>query len=189
MHLFKRLSIQLSLILVVSLAFIGTPEALESNATPLQSLYMIKQLDPQVKTVGLMLKQSSNDSKTLMDQVNRASAALSVKIVLADVESLPDVAAQFRDLTGSYHIQALWIIGNDNVLSNSIAQSYLIKNAALQGIPLFAPNTAWVSAGACAAVVTSGGSTKLVVNQKTLNAIGLKVPAKYASVTQVLASN
>lgn len=188
MHLLKRSAILLSLVCVITLAFFGTPEALESNATPLQSLFMIKQLLPQVKTVGLMYKQSSDDSKTFMNDVNRASASLGVKIVLADVESLPDVAAQFRDLTESYHVQVLWVIHSNDVLNSSIARGYLIKNATLQGIPLFAPNTNWVSAGACAAVVTNGGSTKLVVNQKTLDALGIKVPEKYASVTQVLAS-
>ena len=189
MHLLKRIAVQLSLVLLISAVFFGTPEALESNATPLQSLFMIKQILPQVKTVGLMYKQSADNGGNLLNQVKRASASFGVKIVLADVEGLPDVAAQFRDLTGSYHIQALWVIQNSNVLGSSVARDYLIKNAALQGIPLFAPNTNWVSAGACAAVVTDGANTKLYVNQKTLNALGLKVPEKYASVTQVLASN
>jgi ABC-type uncharacterized transport system substrate-binding protein len=189
MHLLKRFTIQLSVALFMIVALFGTPEALESNATPLQSLYMIKQLLPDVKTVGLMLKQSDENTPDLMNQVKRASASLGVKIVVADVEALPDVAAQFRDLTDSYHIQALWIIRDMDVLTGSIARSYLIKNSTLRGIPLFAPSTDWVSAGACAAVVTDGGNTKLFVNQKTLNALGLKVPEKYASVTQVLATN
>lgn len=189
MHLLKKIAVQLSLVLLVAAALFGTPEALESNATPLQSLFMIKQILPQATTVGLMYKQSADNNGDLLNQVKRASASFGVKIVLADVEALPDVAAQFRDLTGSYHVQAIWVIQNSQVLGSSIARDYLIKNSTLQGIPLFAPNTDWVSAGACAAVVTDGGNTKLYVNQKTLNALGLKVPAKYASVTQVLASN
>ncbi len=189
MYLLRRLAAPLFILLVVSFAIVGTPEALESNATPLQSLFMIKQILPQVTTVGLMYKQSADNNNELLNQVKRASASFGVKIVLADVESLPDVAGQFRDLTSSYHVQALWIIRNSSILDNSVAQAYLIKNATIAGIPLFAPNTDWVTAGACAAVVTDGGNTKLYVNQKTLNALGLKVPEKYASVTQVLASN
>lgn len=189
MYLLKKLAVQISLVLLVTFAIVGTPEALESNATPLQSLFMIKQILPQATTVGLMYKQSADNNNELLNQVKRASASFGVKIVLADVETLPDVAGQFRDLTSSYHVQALWVIRGSGALANSVAKSYLIKNAALQGIPLFAPNTDWVSAGACAAVVTDGGNTKLFVNQKTLNALGIKVPQKYASVTQVLASN
>lgn len=189
MYLFRRSAIQLLSAFVLLMALFGTPEALESNATPLQSIYMIKQLMPQTKTIGLMWTQTDENGSGVMNQIKRASASLGVKIVVSDVESLPDVAAQFRDLTESYHVEALWIIHNSDVLSNSTAKGFLIKNATLQGVPLFAPDHDWVSAGACAAVVTDGGSTKLYVNQKTLNALGLKVPESDASVTQVLATN
>ncbi len=190
MHLPKKLTVRLGVALTMTLMFVGAPEALESSATPLQSLFMIKQFMPQVSTVGLMLHTSDNStSSNLMDQVKRASAAMGVKIVIGNVESLSDVASQFRDLTSTYHIQALWVIQNGSLLNSSISESYLIKNSTLNGIPLFAPNAAWVSAGACAAVVTDGTNTQLVVNQKTLNALGLKVPEKYASVTKILANN
>jgi ABC transporter substrate binding protein len=189
MYLFRRSAIHLLSTSVLLMAFFGTPEALESNATPLQSIYMIKQLIPQAKTIGLMWKQTDENGSGVMDQIKRASATLGVKIVMADVENITDVAAQFRDLADSYHVEALWIIHNSDVLSSSTARGFLIKNAALQGIPLFAPDHDWVSAGACAAVVTDGGSTKLYVNQKTLNALGLKVPESDAPVTQVLANN
>ncbi len=189
MHLFKRFAVQLSVALFVLAALFGTPEALESNATPLQSLFMIKQLVPGIKTVGLMWKKSDENSSDLMNQIKRASAAVGAEVVVEDVETMPDVAAQFRDLTDNYHAQALWILQSSDVLNNSVSKSFLIKNATIHGIPLFAPNTDWVSQGACAAVVTDGGTTKLIVNQKTLNALGLKIPEKYASVTQVLATN
>jgi hypothetical protein len=189
MHLFKRLTIQSAVVIVTVAALFGTPEALEPAATPLQSIYMIKQLLPQAKTVGLMWKQSDDASSTLMDQVKRASASLGVKIVIADVEALSDVAAQFRDLTDSYHVQAIWVARNSEVVSNPTAMGFLIKNSTLHGIPLFAPDQGWVTTGACAAVVTVGGTTKLFVNQKTLNALGLKVPESDAPITEVLATN
>ncbi len=189
MYLFKRLTIQSAVVIVTVAALFGTPEALEPAATPLQSVYMIKQLVPHAKTIGLMWKQSDDASSTMIEQIKRASASLGVKIVIADVEALPDVAAQFRDLVESYHVEALWIARNSDVVSNSTARGFLIKNAVLHGIPLFAPDQDWVSTGACAAVVTDGGTTKLFVNQKTLNALGLKVPENDASITQVLATN
>ena len=189
MYLFKRSAIQLLSVFVLLMAFFGTPEALESSATPLQSIYMIKQLIPHAKTIGLMWKQTDESGSGVMDQIKRASATLGVKIVVGDVENITDVAAQFRDLTDSYHVEALWIVHNSDLLSSSAARAFLIRNAALKGVPLFAPDHDWVSAGACAAVVTEGGSTKLYVNQKTLNALGLKVPESDASVTQVLATN
>jgi ABC-type uncharacterized transport system substrate-binding protein len=189
MHLFRRLTLQLFAVVVVLATLFGTPAALESNATALQSLYMIKQLVPDVKTVGLLWKQTDEGSSALMDQIKRASASMGVKIVVGDVEGLPDVASQFRDLTDSYHIEVLWIIRNSEVLSSSTAKGFLVKNSALHGVPLFAPDQDWVTSGACAAVVTESNTTKLYVNQKTLNALGLKVPENDASFTQVLATN
>lgn len=188
MQLFKRLAAWFAVALTMIVVLFGSPEALELNATPLQSLFMIKQLVPQATSVGLLWKQSDYANTDLLTQIKRASMSTGDKVVVGDVESLPQVASQFRNLVDNYHVQVLWVIRNDDIMNSSIAQSYLIKNAAISGVPLFAPSSNWVSAGACAAVVTEGQSTKLVVNQKTLNALGLKVPQKFASVTQVLAS-
>ncbi len=189
MSSFRRLLFRTGLT-VITLAFLfGTPEAVETNATPLQSLFMIKQLVPTAKTIGLMWTDAGDNNLELMTQITRASATEGTKVIVENVGNLSDVAAQFRDLTDSYHIQVLWIAQNVDLLSNSISKSYLIKNSAVHGIPLFAPNGQWVSEGACAAVVNDGGSAKLVVNQKTLSALGLKVPDKFSSVTQVVSNN
>lgn len=188
MQLFKKIAIQSTFVFMMVAFFFGTPKAVESTATPLQSLYMIKEMVPQVKRVGLMWQQSNYTDSNLMTDIKRASAATGTEVVVEDVESLPQVASEFRDLVNEYHVQVLWVVRNDDIMNNSITRSYLIKNSAISGIALFAPNTDWVSSGACAAVVTDGGTTKLVVNQRTMNALGLKVPEKYASITQFLAN-
>ncbi len=184
----KRFGLMITIPVLV-LALLGTPKALESNATPLQQLYMMKQLFPKTQTVGIMWNQSTVNTADLMPKIQRAAAAVGVKVVIADVEELKDIAQKFRDLTDNYHIQILWILQNDNMVGSSLGRDYLIKNATVNGIAVFAPNTDWVSAGACATLLNEGSDVKLIVNQKTLNALGIKVPEKYIPNTQFLATN
>jgi len=167
----------------------GAPEALESNVTPLQSLYMIKQLVPQTQTVGLMWNQTRVSTSDLMPKIERAAATLGVKVVVEDVEQLQDVPAKFRDLSENYHIQALWVFQNDDIVGSSMGKDFLIKNSTVGGVALFAPNTDWVSAGACATLMSEGGTVKLYVNKKTITALGINVPEKLIPDTQFLATN
>jgi len=167
----------------------GTPEALESNVTPLQSLYMIKQLVPQTQTIGLMWNQTKVNTSDVMPKIERAAATLGVKVVVEDVEGLSDVPAKFRDLLENYHVQALWIFQNDDVVGSSMGKDFLIKNSTVGGVALFAPNTDWVSAGACATLINEGGTVKLYVNKKTVTALGINIPEKLIPDTQFLATN
>ncbi len=178
-----------ALTVITLLALLSTPQAAGTSASPLQSLYMIKQLVPNARTVGVMWNKSVANTASLLPELNRASAEIGVKVVIEDVEQLKDISDEFRDLVQNYHIQVLWIVENDDPLGSSLSKGYLIKNATLSGVALFAPSTDWVSAGACAALMSEGGKAKLFVNQKTLNALGLKVPQQYAQSTQFLATN
>lgn len=177
------------LTLIFTLLMTGSPEALDSNATPLQQLYVMKELVPNLQTVGLIWKQSSVNSGELLPKIQRAAAATSVKVVIADAEELREIAEKFRDLTDNYRIQALWIITNDDLTGSSLGQDFLIKNSVIKGIPIFAPSTDWVSKGACATLLNEGGSVKLFVNKKTADVLKIKIPEKYMATTQFLATN
>lgn len=189
MLLLRKTLTSSALVAAALLALLGTPQAAGTDASPLQSLYMIKQLVPNVRTVGVMWNKSVANTANLLPELNRASAALGVKIVIEDVEQMKDISDKFRDLLQSYHIQVLWIVENDDPFTSSLSKGYLVKNSTLSGVALFAPNPDWVSAGACAALMSVGGKAKLFVNQKTLNALGLKVPQQFAQTTQFLATN
>ncbi|MCL5268224.1 MAG: hypothetical protein M1469_09000 [Bacteroidetes bacterium] len=188
MLLLKKTSVLTVSAIVAFMAMLGTPRAAGTSATPLQSLYMMKQLVPKVTTVGIIWNQSTINTSSLLPEINRASLSVGVKVVVEDVEQIQDVSAKFRDLVQNYHIQVLWILQDDDLYGSSIVKGYLIKNSTLSGVALFAPGTDWVSAGACAALMSVGGNAKLFVNQKTLNALGLTVPQQYAQTTQFLAT-
>ncbi len=176
-------------VLILTAVMFGTPEALESNVSPLQSLYMIKQLVPQVQTVGLIWNQTRVNTTDVMPKIERAATSVGVKVVVEDVEEVSDVSQKFRDLNDNYHIQALWIFQNDDIIGSSMGKEYLIQNSTVKGVALFAPNTDWVSAGACATLMLEGGTVKLFVNKKTITALGINIPEKFIPDTQFLATN
>jgi ABC transporter substrate binding protein len=189
MHLFYKITKFSIIVLFVIGVFVNTPSALESNASPLQSLFMMKQLIPQTQTIGLMWNQSKTNTNDILPKIERASASIGVKVVIEDVEELRDVSQKFRELKETYHVQAIWIIDNNDPMASSVGKDYLIKNSIVNGIALFAPTTDWVSAGACAALLSDGTNVKLYVNKKTISALGIKVPDKYLQDTQFVATN
>jgi len=189
MRLFYKVIKPVVIVSFIIAIFIGTPQALESNATPLQSIFMIRQLIPQAQTIGLMWNQSKMNTGDLLPKIERASASIGVKVVIEDVEEISDVSQKFRDLKDNYHIQALWIIDNNEPMSTGIGKDFLVKNTIVNGIALFAPNADWVSSGACASLLSDGGNVKLYVNKKTISALGIKVPDKYLQDTQFVATN
>ncbi|MFZ1080728.1 MAG: ABC transporter substrate binding protein, partial [Candidatus Kryptoniota bacterium] len=149
----------------------------------------IKQLVPQAQTIGLMWNQTKVNASDIMPKIERAATSIGVKVVIEDVEDIRDVSQKFRDLSDNYHIQALWVFQNDDIVGSSLGRDFLIKNTTVGGIALFAPNTDWVSAGACATLMSEGGTVKLFVNKKTITALGINIPEKFIPDTQFLATN
>ncbi len=179
----------LVVIFLVTAVFVNKPSALESAVTPLQAIFMIKQLIPQTQAIGIIWNQSRTNTNELMPKIERASASIGVKVIVEDAEQLNEVSQKFRDLKDNYSVQAIWVIENTEPMSSSVGRDYLIKNSIVNGIALFAPNTEWVSAGACAALLSDGSTVKLYVNKKTIAALGIKVPDKYLQDTQFVATN
>ncbi len=189
MRLFHKIFGFSVILFFLTAVFVNTPSALESSVTPLQAVFMIKQLIPQVQTVGVIWNQSKTNANEILPKIDRASASTGVKVVVEDAEEMSDVFQKFRDLKDNYHVQAIWVIDNNEPMGADAGRKYLIQNSLVNGIALFAPNADWVSAGACAALLTDGSNVKLYVNKKTIAALGIKVPDKYLQDTQFVATN
>ncbi|HUI29742.1 MAG TPA: ABC transporter substrate binding protein [Candidatus Acidoferrales bacterium] len=189
MRFFYNIIKPICVVIFVILISVKTPRAVDSNVTPLQMIFMIKQLIPQTQALGLLWNQTKINSGEYLPKIERASASMGVKVIVEDVEELSDISQKFRDLKDNYHVQAVWVFDNSDPLNSNIAKDFLIKNTIVNGIALFAPNTDWVSAGACASLLSDGSTVKLYVNKKTINALGIKVPDKYLQDTQFIATN
>jgi ABC-type uncharacterized transport system substrate-binding protein len=189
MHLYNRAIELLVILALIIIPSANTPSALETGATPIQSIFMIKQLIPQTQTIGLMWNQYETKTSELLPKIERASVSNGVKVVVEDVESLKDISQEFRELKDKYHVQVIWIIENNDPISSDVAREFLIKNSIVNGIALFAPSTDWVSAGACASLLSDGSNVKLYVNRKTITALRIIVPDKYLEDTKFVATN
>lgn len=189
MHFYSKAIYRATIVLFIIAASAKTPCAVETAASPLQSIFMIKQLIPQTQTIGVIWNQLKTKTDDFLPKIERASASIGVKVVIEDAEELRDVSQKFRELNDKYHVQAIWIIEDDDPMSTELGKDFLIKNSIVNGIALFAPNTNWVSAGACASLLSDGSTVKLYVNKKTITALGIRVPDKYLQDTQFIATN
>ncbi len=158
----------------------------ENDITPKQYLFMIKELVPGIQTVGI-LRSSSSEMGNWVEKIERAAAVMQVKVVIAGVADLKDVAKQFKNLIETHNIQALWVFEDDQVLNSTVSRKYLIKNANLSKIPLFAPSVDWINEGGCVNLTKEGGKVQLRVNEKTARILNLSIPEKYLPNTEFLA--
>lgn len=175
------------LILVCSAA--SPPRAQAPDVTPLQQLFLLKELKPDVKRVGILWNEASPNRESLMKEINRATAASQLDVVVRFVTSVKDVASGFRTLLRDHDIQALWIVENDGVVDQQVAQKYVIENATKQKIVVLAPTSDWVTAGACLSFKKEDGATRIVINQTVADVVSVSIPEKYAERTEFLTLN
>lgn len=164
------------------------PTSVAPDVTPLQQVFIMKELKPGVERVGVIWDKNENHDD-LMPQIQRAGAAAGVKIVIGAVSDFKEIAPMFRDLVRTNDIDVLWIVGDDKVVDSDIARKFLIKSATEHGIAVFAPSEKWVNAGAAVALAKDGDSIRLLVNKAAAQATALSIPEKYLERTQYLASN
>ncbi|MEM6647077.1 MAG: ABC transporter substrate binding protein [Bacteroidota bacterium] len=177
------------------LAFLGlapnfntTASVAEGNVTPLQQLFVAKEIKPDLERVGIIWK-SGESRDALMEKIKRAGASTGIKVFLTEADDMQDVAPRFRELTRDHKVQMIWVVEDDALLSQGVIKSFLVKSATEALVPLLVPNSDWVDAGGTVALERVEGSIKLVVNKKSIDAMSLTVPAKYQDEATYLAAN
>lgn len=170
--------IALALALVVGLAA-AAPAPPSSTTTPLQQLYVLKQVKPDIKSVGIVWNGKKNHAD-VMPLIQRAGASSGVKVFVVAAERNGDVAAALRKLIRQDKVDALWVVREDGLIEREPSRSYLIGEAVKGGIPVLTPSADWVSDGASLAVFDKGGQLRVALNKPVAQALGLKVPADLA---------
>ncbi len=179
----KRLLV-LSLLTILFAA--ATPTPVVFDVTPLQQLYILKELKPDVQRVGILWdKATSRDD--ILPQIQRAGATAGVQVVIGAVGDVKEIASMFRELVRTNEIDALWIVADDHVVGTDIGRKFLVKSAAEHRIPILAPSAAWVNEGAAIALKKEGDAISLLVNKAAAQAVALNIPDKYLERTQFLA--
>ncbi len=170
---------------VVVTAF--TPASLNSGVTPMQHMYIMKEVKPDLQRVGIIWNTNTND-EAVLTKIRRAGTSLKVQLFLAEVADLSDVAPQFRQLTRTHQVEAVWVLENDGLVDSKTSKNFLITNAMKSGLPLYAPSDDWVNDGAFISLKKEAEGLALFVNKSAADALSLSVPPKYAERTQFAAN-
>lgn len=180
-----------AVLMLVTLGFMlpedQSPTTHQAGLHPIQQMYYLKKMKPDVKRVGVIWKKGAAKQEQKLNVIKRAIASIQGKLFLGYVTETSDVGEKFRLLTRKHDVQALWVVENDGIVNSSAPRQYLIKNAVQQGIPLLAPTKDWVTAGAPFAIEKSGGSYRILMNEPAAKATSLDVPEKYKSKTKLVA--
>ncbi|MDQ7054704.1 MAG: hypothetical protein Q9P14_18115 [candidate division KSB1 bacterium] len=113
--------------------------------SPLQQVFLLKQLKPQLTKIGILCDLSQHPE--LPDRLARVGAQLDVKIVIKDTRQLKNVLKNFKFLVYRQAVEVVWIFP-DKVLIHPSASRYLIKEAVSARVLLIAPDSDMVKKGA-----------------------------------------
>lgn len=181
MNMKRHATLSLSLLLLLLVAASPAPA---QSPSPLQQLFLLKKMKPDAKKVGIIWKKGSANHATLMPDIQRGAASTGLKVAVSYVTSPADVGPALRALVGQQNVDVLWVVENDGIVNKPAARSFLIEKSLKKGIPLMAPTSDWVSAGATLSFKNGGGGIVVVVNKAAAKVFSISVPAKYQSTAQ-----
>ena len=181
--------VRLLAIVVLSPLVLALSSPPPSAPTPMQQLFMLKEVKPDVKKVGVLWNENSSQRDALMPKIKRAAATTQLELYISYVGSIKDVGPRFRKLIRENEIDVLWLVENDGVVDTQIAQSFLIENAAKSGLPIVAPSADWVNKGAAITFIEGAEGVQFVVNESVAKATSIVIPEKYQQRTEFLTMN
>lgn len=119
-----------------------------SDMTPVDKhLGMIKELQPSIKSIGVVYNSGEANSKTLVDMLKAAAAKMGLKVEEATAPKSSDVYAAAKSLVG--RADAVYVPTDNTVVS---ALESLVKVCEQNKLPLYAADVDSVPRGAVAAL-------------------------------------
>ena len=129
-----------------------------------QQLELIKQLTPNVKTIGVLYSSSEDNSKTQVEEFTALAEKAGYKVLPYSVPSTNEIASTMNVMTGK--VDAIWI-----PIDNTIASAFstVVSSNQTAKKPIYPSATA---------MVEEGGLGSVVVDQKDLGVATGKMTAK-----------
>lgn len=191
---FRLLLVPLAAVLLVGMApgssFVPQADGGEvrNEVGLVQQLFFLNKMNPDIERVGVIWKKGADNQDDKLQTAKRAAASIGGKLYVGYVTDRSEVAEQFRRLVSDHNVGAIWIVENDGIVDASAPREYLIKNTIEKGVPLLAPTTDWVDAGAPVTIAKSGGKAQIVLNEAAAKATGLQVPENLQPRTKLIAA-
>jgi putative ABC transport system substrate-binding protein len=175
----------------VAAGLVKNAEAPEANVTgasdmlPVQPhLDLIKQIVPNVKTIGLLYSSGEANSVALVEKEKAAAAAMGLKVVEATAASSAEVLAAAQSLVG--RVDAISVLTDNTVVS---ALESVVKVCQENKIPLIAGDLDSVKRGAVAAYAFDYYQHGLQAGQMAVKVLQgtpiAQVPVEYAQNLQL----
>ncbi len=172
-------------LIVALLLTAATPSTTPDNPlSPMQKLFVLKEVKPDVQRVGILWNPDAVNVAALTRLLQVAGTSTQIEVFIGEAKKVKDVAPRWRELTETHAIDVLWVLENDGLMEQDAVQSYLLKQATKARIPVLAPDSDWVQAGATLALAADAGAIQLHVNKASQSALGLEIPEKYAGQVQ-----
>ena len=113
-----------------------------------QQLKLIKELTPNVKTIGVLYSTSEDNSKTQVEEFTKLAEKAGYKVVPYSVPSTNEIASTVSVMTGK--VDAIWV-PIDNTIASAFSTVVEANKTAKK--PIFPSATAMVEAGGLGSVV------------------------------------
>ena len=113
-----------------------------------QQLKLIKELTPNVKTIGALYSTSEDNSKSQVEEFTKLAEKAGYKVVPYSVPSTNEIASTVSVMTGK--VDAIWV-PIDNTIASAFSTVVEANKTAKK--PIFPSATAMVEAGGLASVV------------------------------------
>lgn len=166
-------------VVILSLVSVGVAQAKPTPLSPMQQMFILKEIKPDVERVGIIWHDGAENHDEMMPRIKRAAASAEVKLFVSYVQSQKDVAGHFRELTRKHDIHVLWIVDDSGVLQSEIARDYLVEKTTENAIPILAPSQEWVQAGASVTLQKENDDIRIVLNEAAALATAIQVPDEY----------
>ena len=176
----RELAVSITLLVAV---VVGAAQGQE-KVTYGQNMYLMKSLLPSLQNVGVI---ASTLTQADIQSLGRAAAALGLKVSVAQVTELRDVAAMYKRLVNDYRVDMIWIPDKNDALLLGIGFEYLRENSIVDRIGLLVPARQFVSKGALCSLERDNGILTVYFNKRVASVDGIKTPAQQGDgITYVL---
>ena len=162
-----------SAIVALLAVFLATGSAADAQLSWGQHIFLMKNLRPGLKTVGML---AGSLSKSDRDAVQRAAVGQGVHIVFGLPSKPSEIASVYRTMIQQHQVQMMWIPASEDQIILQAGFDFLRENTAIDRVGLCVPSAGLVTAGALCAFEKSGDKITVHVNKKIAQIIGASVP-------------
>ena len=172
-NLFIRAALRTALFSSFVMLFVTMTSAQQPAALS-QQIYVLKQLEPKLKTIGVM---GSSISDKEMQDISRLGLSQGIEFVFARPKSPQEISLLYNQMVAQKKIQMIWLpYANDETMLG-IGFQFLRENTPLDKIGLCAPKKPLVESGALCSVQKEEGKVVVYLNKKSAELLDIKVPA------------